>query len=861
MNRHTINFAYWILIITLLCTLNSCKTGEKKVQQALAESSENQVPTREKIVGFEPEEEKPEWLSPPSPYRPAYERHFELLNTRLDLSFDFEKQQVRSNALLTMRPYFYPQDRIKLDAKAMDIYRVLLLKDKQTDSLRYAYDGVTLEILLDTIYDKEQVIQISIDYTSKPKRAMDELQSDEIKEQGLYFINPTGYYPKRPTQVWTQGETEDNSVWFPTFDKPNIKTSLDIYLTVPDSFITISNGRLVSSEKNGNGLRRDYWKQEKPHAPYLTAIVIGDFAHIQKKTSSGLPLSYYVEPEYAEVAEAVFAETPQMIDYFSELLDFPFPWDKYAQVVVRDFVSGAMENTSISIFNESLQVESRQALSDYNYEGIIAHELAHQWFGNVVTCESWANLPLNEGFAKYFEYLWQAHRHGEREAEIERFDARNAYFYEAMFKREPAIRYHYADRDDMFDSHSYAKSALILHLLRHEIGDEAFFASLRYYLKKHAYSSVEIHDLRLAFEHITGRDLKRFFDQWFLQRGHPELQMSYTFSDNQIQVRIQQLQDSRYTPIYELNTQIFYQIGDKQYHQPIQIKGDSAYFSFEAAAMPDYVILDPYRLLPAYIDETHDLRAYLAMSQLDDYYLLQQEAISQLSSYVGDERVRTQLSALLGHEFWAIRENAMRSLGEYKGQDLDNYLAQIKGLAFSDPNSTVRASAVDIVASLRYDSDFLAQTMKDSSYYVKSNTIFAYLNQEGEEALDKIEPLEGEMERHIVYSLADFYSSLGIPNKLDWFTQTLDTKSGRELSFLLSLLTQYLINQPVDVKQKGLDYLADLAQHHSYFQVRKDAYQALIVIILNQDEIEYDLTPIREQETDRRVIEFQRALE
>jgi aminopeptidase N len=356
--------------------------------------------------------------------------------------------------------------------------------------------------------------------------------------------------------------------------------------------------------------------------------------------------------------------------------------------------------------------------------------------------------------------------------------------------------------------------------------------------------------------------LKLFFDEWFLRPGHPELQVSYAFvNNNEIEVRIWQRQDKRYTPNYTIKTALHYQIGDKIHIKPIEFEGDSLVLYLQAQVSPEWLVLDPQRILPAFIDETHSMSAYLAMSRLDDYYLLQQEAISQLSAYVGNERVREQLVALLEHEFWAIRENALRSLGEYKGEDLDTYLNKISALAFSDPNSTVRASAVDVVASLRYDAEFLDKAIQDSSYYVKSNTIFAYLNHEGEEALPRIEALEGESERHIVYSVADFYSSLGIPNKLAWFKQTLDKKSGRELSFLLSLLTQYVLNQPLEVKQEGIAYLADLALHHNYFQVRKDAYQALVVILMNQDEIEYDLTKIRQKETDRRVLEFHRALD
>src|SRR5690606_14214706 len=253
-----------------------------------------------------------------------------------------------------------------------------------------------------------------------------------------------------------------------------------------------------------------------------------------------------------------------MISFFSRLLGVPFPWPKYDQIVVRDFVSGAMENTTASIFMEELNLDEREAI-DSEWDYIIAHELFHQWFGNYVTMESWSNLPLNESFADYSEYLWLEHKEGKDIADIHHIVALEAYLSEAEKKQVDLIRYNYADQEDMFDSHSYAKGGRVLHMLRKYLGDGAFFASLNHYLEQHALSSVEIHDLRLAFEKITGRDLNWFFNQWFLASGHPLLDIKFDYSQPEnILLTVEQKQDLSTTPLYKLPfTVTWYQKGQR----------------------------------------------------------------------------------------------------------------------------------------------------------------------------------------------------------------------------------------------------------------------------------------------------------
>jgi len=241
--------------------------------------------------------------------------------------------------------------------------------------------------------------------------------------------------------------------------------------------------------------------------------------------------------------------------FFSDLIKMDYPWSKYGQIIVRDYVSGAMENTTATLFYDEMLQDNRELL-DNNYEGTIAHELFHQWFGDLVTCESWANLTLNEGLANYSEYLWNEYKYGKYEADLHNLDEAMQYFDEAEGEEKDLIRYYYEDREDMFDSHSYAKGGRVMHMLRDYVGDEAFFEALHRYLVRYKYQSVEIHDLRLVFEEVTGEDLNWFFNQWFLASGHPILEVEDYYNDSTLTVSVKQNQDLETTPLYRLPVRI-----------------------------------------------------------------------------------------------------------------------------------------------------------------------------------------------------------------------------------------------------------------------------------------------------------------
>ncbi|QIL74702.1 M1 family metallopeptidase [Hymenobacter sp. HDW8] len=463
-------------------------------------------------------------------YRATERRINDLVHTKLDLQFDYKKRYAYGKEWLTLKPHAYPTDSLRLDAKGMDIKTVALMSNGTAQPLRFSYnDERNLRVNLGKKMPPGANYTIYIEYTAKPDEAKVKGSAAISEAKGLYFINPDSTVAGKPVQIWTQGETEGSSVWFPTIDRPNQKTTSEISLTVPSKYVTLSNGALVSQKPAGAGLRTDTWKMEQPHAPYLFMLAIGDF-RITKDTWRGKEVSYYLEPKYADQARAVFGKTPQMMEFFSKRLGVDFPWNKFAQVVARDFVSGAMENTTASLYGEQAQGTARELL-DWEYAGVereIAHELFHHWFGDFVTTESWSNLTMNESFANFSEVLWAEHAYGPDAGAAQADRSLRNYLRGGPSNYEkPLVRFQYADKEDMFDGVSYQKGGSILNMLRATLGEEVFFQGLKRYLTQNAFGTGEPHQLRLALEEVSGQDLNWFFNQWYYRAGHPVVTIDY----------------------------------------------------------------------------------------------------------------------------------------------------------------------------------------------------------------------------------------------------------------------------------------------------------------------------------------------
>ncbi len=388
------------------------------------------------------------------PYRETPQRINDMVHTRLDARFDYSKSQLIGKAWLTLKPHFYTTDSLRLDAKGMDIKQIAVVKGGKNIPLKYTYDKMQLDIDLDRRYKGGEQYTVYIDYIAKPDEFEAKGSAAITDAKGLYFINPREEKDK-PTQIWTQGETEATSVYIPIIDKPNQKTTQEFILTVPAKYVTLSNGILATQRKNSDGTRTDHWKMDLPHAPYLFFIGVGEYAVI-KDSYKGKEVSYFVEKEYAPVARKIFGHTPEMMKFFSSITAVEYPWSKYAQIVGRDYVSGAMENTTATLHQESAYQDARELTETNRWEDVISHELFHQWFGDYVTTESWSNLTLNESFANYSEYLWREYKYGRDHADAHAYDDMQGYIASGSQNKD-LVRFHYNDKEDVFDAVSYNK--------------------------------------------------------------------------------------------------------------------------------------------------------------------------------------------------------------------------------------------------------------------------------------------------------------------------------------------------------------------------------------------------------------------
>ena len=728
----------------------------------------------------------------PDTYNPSATRDFDLIHTRLEVSFDWQNQFLMGEAELTLEPYFYPQTELTLDAKGFIINEISLMKGKTKTPLKYWYpDSMQVDITLDREYKKGEKIKIFIDYVARPNLLEAGGSHAITSDKGLYFINPLKEEPNKPQQIWTQGETESSSCWFPTIDKPNERCTQEIYITVEDRFTTLSNGTMISSKKNTNGTRTDYWKQDQPHAPYLFMMAIGEFAVVKDKWKN-MDVWYYVEPDYEQYALDIFGNTPAMLTFYTELLGVDYPWDKYHQVIVRDFVSGAMENTTAVIHYAGLN-QTRREMLDGDHEDIIAHELIHHWFGDLVTCESWANLPLNESFATYGEALWIEHFYGQEFGDYHCEQDLSRYMSESRSKQVDMIRFDYLDKEHMFDSHSYAKGGLILRMLRHYLGDDAFFAGLRKYLLDNEYTDVEIHELRLAMEDVCGEDLNWFFNQWFMASGHPTLQIEYKQDGKNTLVFIKQTQDLTTTPLYKLPIQIDIYKDGKVTSEEVVLEAKIQMFEFETNGTPDLVNVDAKKSLLCEKVDKKPLDWYIFQYRNAPLYMDRKEALEYLIDYQDNEQARKTIKDAFDDKFWALREFAIANF-EIRSERDEELHETLKQIALNDEKSHVRDEAYVLLSKLRTDGrlEVFENGLSDSSYMVMSTCLDAIHEideKKGYEAALKLKDVE---QSSITTSVALIFSTDGGPEVNDYYMNKVETAKGFSRYYILIFYGRYL---------------------------------------------------------------------
>ena len=738
-------------------------------------------------------------------YRASSTRINDLVHTKLEVKFDYDKAWMYGREWLTLKPHFYATDSLTLDAKGMDIKEIAVMKGSSRLPLKYDYDGMQLRIILDRSYKGGENYTLYIDYVSKPNDVKVKGSAAINDAKGLYFINPRGEDKEKPIQIWTQGETEANSVWMPTIDKPNQKTTEEIFMTVPDKYVTLSNGLLVSQKKNADGTRTDYWKMDLPHAPYLFFMGVGDYAII-KDSYKGKEVNYYVEKDQAPYARGVFGLTPEMIKFYSDRLGVEYAWPKYSQIVGRDYVSGAMENTSATLHQESAYQNARQLTDGNSWETVICHELFHQWFGDLVTCESWSNITVNESMADYSQTLWTEYKHGKDAGDEENQQGLTAYLSNPSDSKKNLVRFYYNDKEDVFDLVSYQKGGRVHQMLRNYVGEEAYFKSLNNYLTSNKFKPGESGQMRLAFEEVTGQDMNWYWNQWFYGNGHPIVKINYNYNDQagQVSVVIEQTQNTG--KLFRLPLAIDVYSGGARTRHKVWVENQTDTFTFNYSKKPDLVNVDADKVMLWVKTDNKTAENYVFQYMNAPLYLDRREALEYF-----EKNGMKELAWGLKDKYAPLRRSTIQKLGASKFAKDEEVLKSVESIAQSDKDRKTKAAALDFLAKTA-DSKYLPlfnKNVGDSSYSVAGASLNGIVKLDPDNAYILAKKFSNDAKGELGETVGNIMMKNGTEADFDFISSRYDKGPVSEVKFGATQQFSTYLEKLTDLNKvkKGIDMI------------------------------------------------------
>lgn len=642
------------------------------------------------------------------------ERTFDVRHLRLDLQIDLEKKRVDSVATIKLRALAgagtVTFEGVDLDVRAA---KVALGEDAPAPA-RFANTGKAITVDLPSQIAREQQVTVVIDYSvTDPKN-------------GLHFFSPSPENPDAPFQVWSQGQSEENQYWIPCFDHPSEMQTSEILATVDEKYKVLSNGKLVETRPAGPGKFTFHWLQDQPHVTYLITLVVGDFT-VKTDTWRGKPVMYYVPPDRAADIDRSFANTPKMLEFFSEKIGVEYPWPKYAQVCCYNY-GGGMENTSATTLGENTLHDERGHI-DGDSEGLVAHELAHQWFGDLLTCRDWAHLWLNEGFASYFEALWDEHLNGPDEYAYNMHEKSGGAI--GGGKTLPIVHRGYTDPGQQFDGRAYPKGAWVLHMLRCRLGEADFWKVIKAYVTQYRHQNVETADFRKVIESVTGRGFERFFYDWTERPGCPVLVITTEWNDAEklAEITVKQTQE---TDAFVFPLRIDFHVdGPEGGAAPISITRtvDSKLASIITSlpGRPVMVRIDPGNTVLKEITEEKSRDLWIRQLTDDPDPIGRIRAAQALAKNKTDANRRDLAKALASDKFWGVREQIASALADMGGDlSRDALLAGLK-----DAKAQVRRECIEGLAKFSGDEAARAAAKKlvqegDPSYRVESAAIAAF---------------------------------------------------------------------------------------------------------------------------------------
>ena len=599
---------------------------------------------------------------------------------------------------------------------------------------------------------------------------------------------------------------------------------------MPAKYLTLSNGQLTRQGPAGPGLRTDTWQMREPHAPYLVMLAVGDFK-IYQDTWRGKEVNYYLEPQYASQAKAIFGQTPQMLEFFSRRLGVAFPWNKYSQIVCRDYPAGAMENTTASLFGEQAQATAREQL-DWEYAGVereIAHELFHHWFGDYVTCESWSNLTVNESLANFSEIIWAEHAHGPDAGAAQADLSLRTYLRDPTNYVKPLVRFAYAEQEDMFDNVTYQKGGSILNMLRSYLGEEVFFEGLRRYLTQNAFGTGEAQQLRLALEAASGQDLNWFFNQWYYGAGHPVVTIDYQWDAARQRQAVVVRQTQAGAPFrLPLTVAVYAQGRVRSYPALLSHAVDTLYFP--AATRPDLVNVDADKTLVWQKQDHHPLAAWAYQYAHAPRYADRREALAAAPPLAADPLARGILLAGLRDKSPALRGLATGLLDLKNTATRQGAAPVLAQLAAGDESVKVRAAALKALGQLDDPAygPLFERALGSRSYQVQAAALLGLLPLRPAQALARATAFEADNKGALTKALTTVYGQAGGPAQWPSVLRKFDAAGPQGRFDIGPGLTALLgrLDDPAALPQ-GIDRLKELGVKYKSYGVDKGVIRSL----------------------------------
>jgi aminopeptidase N len=769
----------------------------------------------------------------------ARTRDYDLQHSRIALRFDLEQRKVLGEVTHSLSILRDGCAKIVFDSSGLTIQKVTVNKA----AAKFETTAEKLIIPLAAEAKTGEKFDIAIKYEGKPAK-------------GMYFILPDKDYPDRPSQIWTQGESEDTHYYLPTYDYPNDRLTTETILTVPSSWITVSNGKLMSVSDAGKGLKTWYWKESVPSSTYLITVVAGEFDEV-KDTWRGIPVTYYAPKGRGDRLAINYGRTPAMMELFSKKFGVDYAWEKYAQVMVDDFVAGGMENSSATTNTSTSLVHPKLAPEYFTGEDdLISHELGHQWFGDLVTCKDWGNIWLNEGFATFLEAVWSEAHFGKDQADYERWNGAREWFESNNLWNKPIVRHDFDDSSE-FDGNAYGKGGWVLYMLRHQIGEEAFYRGIKHYLEVNRGKNVVTGDLAKAIEEATHTNVDQFFGQWVYGAGAPRFDLSYTYDGekHQVMLAVKQTQTAEgYVGIFRVpvEVEITTASGPKLYN--VAVSKDKQTFSLPAETVPLMVLFDKGGHVLKSAEFHKEKKEWLYQLKNAADLADRADAAVALGKMKNDEEVVAALGETLRNDkAWGVRAVAADTLGKLGGTAASKLLLAVLD---SKDGPWVRDRAVSALGNFKDDAAVAAKlnsvAKQDDSYRARAAALQALGRLKGPDALATLDAAvaadspDGFLRNAALRSLGSLGDDKAVPLLLQW------SAAGKPIESRAAAINSLarLQKDNKDITKQIASYLTE-----PHFRVRMAAIYALggrgdataipaLEALLKTDDLSIEMVPM-----------------